>query len=347
MPKQTLALAAGYGKLPLSFEANRGQSDPQVKFLSRGQGYSLFLTDSEAVLALSKGDVGKAGAAKTDVVRMEFAGANRGLRVDGKEQLPGKVNYFLGNDPVKWHSDVPTYAKVNYDDIYPGINLAYYGNQRQLEYDFLISPGADPKAIRLRFAGAEKVSIDKAGDLTVAAGNGEITFHKPVIYQVAEGRREPIEGNFALRAGKTVGFTLGNYDHSRELTIDPVLAYSTYFGGNFEDTITGFAVDAQGSAYIAGTVSSTNFPLTPSAYQKTDGFNSNYVAKLNPAGSALVYSTYLGTQPSDVEYPASIAIAVDSSGNAYLAGTTYALDFPVTVGAYHAVFDGNAASVCE
>ncbi len=338
-PKRPLALAASYGKRPLSFEANRGQSDPQVKFLSRGHGYSLFLTDSAAVLALSKPEPGKAGGANTDVVRMEFAGANHGLRVDGREQLPGNANYFLGNDPAQWHSNIPTYAKVNYAGVYPGIDLAYYGNQRQLEFDFLVSPGADPKAIRLHFAGAEKVSIDKAGDLTVSARNGEITFHKPVIYQTADGRREPIEGTFALRAGNTVGFTLGNYDHSRELTIDPVLAYSTYFGGNADDTVTGLAVDSEGSAYITGEVVSTNFPVTPSAYQKANGFASNYVVKLNPAGSALAYSTYLGGGTQAV-FPLPAAIAVDNSGNAYVGGLTSAPTFPVTAGAYHKAFDG-------
>src|SRR5271170_6681921 len=174
------ALAENYGKLPLSFEANQGQTDPQVRFLSRGHGYSLFLTDSAAVLALTKGDSQEdkvarkhsAGdrsqapdkAKKTDVVRMQLAGASPGLKDTGADQLPGTANYFIGNDPNKWHNNVPTYAKVEYAGVYPGVDLVYYGNQSQLEYDFVVAPEADPGSIHFRFSGTRKLKLDGNGD---------------------------------------------------------------------------------------------------------------------------------------------------------------------------------------
>jgi hypothetical protein len=238
-------LASSYSRLPLSFEANQGQTDPQVRFLSRGQGYSLFLTDSAAVLALSRPNprpnngsnaiAAKANAAKpaqSDVVRMELAGANPAAHVAGAEQLPGIANYFLGKDPSSWHTNVPTYAKVNYSSVYPGVDLVYYGNQRQLEYDFLVAPNANPKQVRLHFAGAKRLSVKPDGDLTVTARHGEVAFHKPAVYQTVNGQRHAVEGRFTLLAGNKVGFLLGNYDHCRELVIDPVLVYSTYLGGS-------------------------------------------------------------------------------------------------------------------
>jgi hypothetical protein len=233
-------LAADYGKLPLSFEANQGQTDSQVKFLSRGNGYSLFLTDKAAVLALTKADpalankpgpVGKAAAkpaapAKTDVVRMELAGASLATKVEGTEPLPGTANYFIGNDPSKWHTNVPTFAKVKYAGVYPGVDLVYYGNQRQLEYDFIVQPKANPKGIKLHFAGAANLTLTPQGDLMVIAKNGKIAFHKPVIYQTKDGQRHPVEGAFTLLAKNEVGFQIGTYDQSQELIIDPTLAIS-------------------------------------------------------------------------------------------------------------------------
>ena len=335
-----------YGKLPLSFEANQGQSDPQVKFLSRGSGYSLFLTDSAAVLALTKDNpsskrldstsaaakTSKSKIAKTDVVRMELAGASSGLRVSGAEQLPGKANYFIGNDPAKWHSNVPTYAKVKYAAVYPGVDLVYYGNQRQLEYDFVVAPGADPKPVRLHFAGASKLKLNASGDLTIIAKNGEIAFHKPVIYQMKDGQtkdgqRQPIEGGFTLLAGNKVGFKVGAYDHTRELVIDPVLAYSTYLGGTRYEQALAIAVDEQGNAYVTGYTLSTDFPVTESALQRVSP-GGGFVTKLNPAGSALIYSTYFGGSVQ--------AIQVDKAGNAYLVGSAGS-DFPVTNGAFQTV----------
>ncbi|MGD0445549.1 MAG: SBBP repeat-containing protein [Edaphobacter sp.] len=345
------AVAENYGKLPLSFEVNKGQSDPEVKFQSQGSGYSLYLTDSSAVLALTRrehanttperavGNSLKAGSVrqtrKTDVIRMELAGASRNLHVTGVDQLPGKANYFIGNDPAKWHSDVPTYSKVQYAGVYPGIDLVYYGNKRQLEYDFVVAPGANPKPIRLQFAGAKKLKLTADGGLTVAAPNGEIAFHKPFIYQVKKGQRQPIQGRFFLLAKNVVSFTLGEYDHTKPLVIDPVLVYSTYFFAGV--ALAGpIAVDSSGNAYVTGSAGG-GLSVTTGAFQKSnEGIANVFVTKINPTGTALVYSTYLGGTVQDT----GTGIAVDSSGNAYVTGATSSQNFPVTTGAYQIANDG-------
>jgi len=354
-------VAQNYGRIPLSFEANQGQADKTAKFLSMGSGYSLFLTDSSAVLVLTKPEVSRAKphqamgnglkpapanpARKTDVVRMDLAGANRAMQVTGSDPLPGTANYFIGNDPAKWHSGVPTYAKIKYAGVYPGIDLIYYGNQRQLEYDFVVAPGANPKPIRLQFAGAKRLKLAADGDLTVSATNGQIVFHTPVVYQVNDGERQPIDGQFAMLSANTVGFTLGRYDHSKPLVIDPVLSYSTYLGGSLADGADGIAADSSGNAYVVGATFSTNFPVTTGAFQSTNKEPSNlqcvFVTKLNPTGSALVYSTYLGgsgntgneAQFGDV----GEGIAVDGAGDAYVTGLTQSTSFPITTGAYQTV----------
>ena len=354
-PAQNAQLVENYGKLPLSFEANTGQADNSVKFLSRGSGYALYLTGAEAVLALRKSDCagvaagaaqaasaarrpgfrrGDAGCKQTaDVVRMRLAGASGEAPAPaGEERLPGKVNYFTGNDPAKWHTGVPNYAKVRYRGVYPGVDLVYYGNQRQLEYDFVVAAGADPKPIRLQFAGAKGLRLGADGDLVVTAPGGALAFHKPAVYQLVDGQRKPVEGRFAMLAKNTVGFRLGNYDRAKPLVIDPVLVYSTYLGGNVSDSAMAIAVDAAGNAYVTGNTGSPDFPVTPGAFQTTlnAGLAGDaFITKLNPSGSALVYSTYLG----GIGYNSANAIAVDTAGNAYAAGYTGSADFPVTPGA--------------
>jgi len=368
-PAQKAQLVENYGKLPLSFEANTGQADNSVKFLSRGSGYGLYLTGAEAVLALHKSDCagvaaagvaqaassarrpglrrGDAGCRQTaDVVRMRLAGASGGAPAPaGEEQLPGKVNYFTGNDPAKWHTGVPTYAKVRYRGVYPGVDLVYYGNQRQLEYDFVVAAGADPKPIRLQFAGAKGLRLGVDGDLVVTAAGGVLAFHKPVVYQLVDGQRKAVEGCFAMLSRRTVGFRLGSYDHAKPLVIDPVLVYSTYLGGSFTDGANAIAVDTAGNAYVAGQTESTDLPVTPGAFQTTlnAGLAGDaFITKLNLSGTALVYSTYLG----GIGYNSANAIAVDTAGNAYVAGYTGASDFPVTPGAFqttnHAAASGGS-----
>lgn len=347
--------AASYGKLPLSFEANQGQSDARVKFLSRGNGYSIFLTDSAAVLSLSKSNSAQARprkqgipepapAFKTDVVRMELAGASPGLHVTGTGQLPGTANYFIGSDPAGWHSAIPTFGKVRYSEVYPGVDLVYYGTRRQLEYDFVAAPNADVKPIRLHFAGAKTLRLDAGGNLRVIAPDGEVAFHKPLVFQEIQGQRRKVEGRFTLLGKNTIGFTLGAYDTTRALVIDPVLVYSTFLGGTLEDEANAIAVDGSGDAYVAGLTVSSDFPVTTGAFQTTNNKTSNtytaFVTKLNPEGTALLYSTYLGGSTQDI----ANAIAVDGSGNAYVAGDTSSTDFPVTTGAYQTTNNTSGAS---
>ena len=347
------ALTREFGKLPLSFEVNQGQSDPQVRFLSHGSGYSLFLTDREAVLALRKPANNEhalnshsipakratlsSESTKTDVVRMQLIGASPDLHVSGIEQLPGKTNYFVGNNPAQWHSNVATFSKVKYAGVYPDVDLIYYGNQQQLEFDFVVAPLADTGQIRLRFEGAEKLTLEANGDLDVIARNGRITFHKPVFYQINDGARLPVSGQFALLTKNTIGFTLGRYDSALPLVIDPVLAYSTYLGGTqnnyYGDQAAAIAVDSSGNAYIAGLASSNNFPTTPTSYQpqKKSTTYGAFITELDSTGSKLIYSTFIGGTTGSGDQ--ANAIALDKDGNVYITGSTQSPDFPVTPGA--------------
>jgi hypothetical protein len=311
-----------YGKLPLSFEENRGQVDAKVKFLSRGRGYNLFLSPTEAVFALHA----QATTVQTRrVLRMKLVGTNPSPEVTGLEELPGKSNYFIGSDPARWRTNVATYARVKYRDVYPGIDLVYYGNQRQLEYDWIISPGAEPGAIRFAIEGAKRIKVDSSGDLVLAIAGGEVRLHKPVVYQETEGVRHEIAGGFVSPSNHEVAFSIADYDRTRPLVIDPILIYSTYLGGSGDDFTNGIAVDSSGSVYVTGSTSSTNFP-TANPLQPASGGGSYdaFVTKFNPSGSALVYSTYLGGSGDD----SGNGIALDSSGNAYVTGSTSSTNFP-------------------
>jgi Beta-propeller repeat len=345
-----------YGKLPLSFEANQGQADTRVKFLSRGSGYTLFLTSDEAIFSL-RGDKAKDEAsgvsrqlrpspavlATNAVLQMKLVKANRAAKVTGTDELPGTSNYFIGNDPAKWRGNVPTYSKVKYEEIYSGIDLVYYGNQRQLEYDFVVAPGADPSRIRLKFRRAGKFRIDDKGDLVLGADGDEVRLQKPQVYQYANGTRKAVEGHYWMAGANTISFRVAAYDRSKPLVIDPVLVYSTYLGGSGEDAGYGIAVDTSGNAYVTGYTLSTDFPIIPGAFQTTCGGGCNYtndtrdvfVSKLNASGSALIYSTYLGGSGADVGF----GIAVDSSGDAYVIGRTNSTDFP-TMNPFQAAYAG-------
>ena len=209
-----------YGKLPLSFEVNQGQSDERVKFLARGQGYSLFLTPAEAVLSL------RAPAHQRSLPRSCACGSSARTRhpeLTGLDPLPGTSNYFIGNDPERWQRDVPHYARVKYAGVYPGIDLVYYGNQRQLEYDLVVAPGADPARIALAFDGVRTLSLDPHGNLVLETSQGDLVQHKPVIYQDIGGTRQQVDGRYVLRATHRVGFQVARYDTTRPLVIDPVL----------------------------------------------------------------------------------------------------------------------------
>jgi hypothetical protein len=290
---------------------------------------------------IAHGQPAPRGLATVTAIRMIFAGANTTPRVTGLQELPGKANYFIGNDPTTWRTNVPTYAKVRYDDIYPGIDLIYYGNQRQLEYDFVVRPGADPTRIVLGFQGAARLEVDAQGDLVLHTAAGPIRQRKPVIYQEVDGVRTEIQGGYVLTDRHQVSFRVAAYVASQPLIIDPVLFYSTYLGSGGLDGGSGIAVDTAGNAYVTGETFSMNFltpfPTTPGSFQTTSGVGSDaFVTKLNPTGSALVYSTYLAGSGFDT----GSGIAVDALGNAYVTGATRSGDFPTTLGAFQPTFGG-------
>jgi len=340
-PAMQAKVAESYGKLPLSFEANHGQTDGRVKFLSRAGGYTLFLTGNEAVLAF--GGTAKKPAPKgasdiresarrgkprlygstAAVLRMKLRNANLSAKITGTDELAGTNNYFIGNDPAKWHTSVPTYAKVKYEGIYSGIDLVYYGNQGQLEYDFTVAPGADPRRIAFDVNGAKRIRQDAQGDLVLQMSAGEIRWHKPVAYQEKNGTRQEIAAHYAI-TDTGVAFEVAKYDASRPLYIDPLI-YSTYLGGRGEQDGFGIAVDAAGNAYVTGNTFFKTFPTkNPLQPAYGGGYSDAFVAKINAAGSALVYSTYLGGTGDDRGF----GIAVDTTGSAYVTGITTSGNFP-------------------
>lgn len=376
-------LRKAYAQIPLSFEANLGQLDPSVKFLARGNGYSLFLTAQDAVLTLQKptahlpspidrgrwADASKSPTPNSEsrnpaILRMKVAGANPGARVSGLEELPGRTHYFRGRDPQKWHTNIANYVRVRYQAIYSGVDLVYYGHDRQLKYDFVVQPGADPRVIRLVLdgpTGAEGLAplrVERNGDLLLVLNDGEVRFHRPVVYQLTSGggtssparqeseaqNRRFLEGRYVLISRNEVRFEVPSYNRSQPLVIDPVLSYSTYLGGSAQDIALGIAVDSTGEAYIVGGTSSADFPaanaLQPALNQNLPYSGNVFITKLGADGSSFLFSTFLGGSNED----AGRAITLDSSGNIYIAGNTGSTDFPVTQGALQTNFKtGNNA----
>jgi hypothetical protein len=350
-----------YGKLPLAFEQNSGQTDARVNFLARTGNGTVFLTPTAAVFAMQP--VEQAGsllpekqaaslfyktAGGTPASRqpgvalyMNLVGANPSARAAGVDPLPGKVNYFIGNDPAKWHTNVPTFSRVEYADVYPGIDLAFYGGAGGLEYDITVSPGVDPHAITLNFTGADGVEVNGQGDLVVHTAVGDVVQSKPYAYQEVNGRRQEVVSGF-VQTGSDVHFHIGAYDPGRPIIIDPVIIdYSTLLGGDagpYGDAVSGIAADNGGNAYLTGWTSSASFPTTPGAFDTTYNGSSYdaFAAKLNPSGSGLVYSTFLGGSGWDF----GSAVAVDRRGDAILAGFTGSGDFPTTPGAFDRTANG-------
>jgi hypothetical protein len=417
----------GLGRTSLGFEPNVGETDQRVDYLARTGSATVFLTPTAAVFAMQKPPPGPPSPDPNAVagmpsptlaapssnggvaVYLQIVGANPAARPLGQEKVPGSVNYFIGNNPANWHTNIPTFGRVEYPNVLAGIDLAYYGGPGGLEYDFVLSPGADAHAIALKFAGADGVEITTQGYLVVHTAAGDLVQHAPVLYQNVGGQRQPVSGQFSLDSG-LVRFDVGVYDHSRPLVIDPlVLGYSTYLsgpvfqaqgervapgpdgsvyvagyagpdfpatpgtfqpvsgggydafvaklaprgggqadlvwstflGGGSAEEVLGFAVDAQGNAYVAGPTESTDFPTTPGAFQPNYGGGAfdAYAAKISADGGSLLYSTYLGGSGDD----RAEAVAVDAAGSAYVTGRTKSSDFPTTPGAfdqgYHAAQD--------
>ena len=318
------------GALPLRFEENAGQFDPAIRFAARGAGYAVALTTAGAAIGLG------APGAQTVVTMTPVDAAGRAMTsrgVDGIAPLPGVVNHIVGNDPAAWRTGVAQVARVRQRGVYPGIDLEFYGNQDRLEYDFVVAPGADPSAIRLRFAGATRLDIDAAGDLLVHVGDGApLRQQAPISYQTIDGRRRPVASRYTRLGAADVGFVLGGYDRRHPLTIDPVLIYSTFFGGGSQERAYDIALDPTGNIYITGsTAGAGTLPVTPGAFQSTrPGLSDAFVAKLNPAGTALIYCTFLGGTDDENTYSFRPGrIAADAAGNAYVAGDTSSADFPV------------------
>jgi hypothetical protein len=348
--------AANFASIPLSFEPNQGQMDPRAQFVAHGPGYSLYLTPGEAYVSLEQQPAGG-----RDVLRMKLKEARVNANVAGLEKQGGVVNYLVGNDPKKWHSGIPTYGKVSYAGIYPGIDLVFYGNQSQLEYDFVIAPHADAAQIAWEIDGA-KLAVDGDGNLELNAANGPASFKKPVIYQTDGDTKLPVQGHYVV-AGNKVSFALGAYDHSKPLVIDPILSYLTYLGGKYNsgsggqpsgtflgypeygsgwnDTVSNsIAVDSEGSVYVTGYTDAYDFPVKDAfesspAYMLDDSrLYVGFVTKLNATGTGLVYSTYLAGTGTNGGWTEPYAVAVDAEGSAYITGSTWDDSFPTTPGAF-------------
>jgi uncharacterized repeat protein (TIGR02543 family) len=338
-PRSTLSPQANYGDLPLAFEPNTGQFDPQVRFLTHSRNMAVFFTDDEAVMVLhSVKRIDRRGRSastrpskpETQVVRMKLVGASKPSQAQGLDKLPGYNNYFIGNDPAKWRTNIPNYGRIEYKGLYPGVDLVAYGTDHQLEYDLVVAPGADPRQIELAWEGADHVDLNAAGDLVLSTRLGDLVEKRPRVYQRILGREVEIDAKYAVTDAGRVQFALARYDTTQPLVIDPAvtISYATYLGSTEEgDAI---AVDSTGAAYITGITYDSKFP-TKSFYQKTNNDANcsgatTFVTKFVPAGTSLAYSTYLGGNCEDDPN----GIAVDSSGAAYIAGTAGSLNFPLS-----------------
>jgi uncharacterized protein (TIGR03437 family) len=308
------------------FEENRGQADPSFQFVSRAQGLTVFLSGGKVTLDL------RDKPREPEVLRVSLAGAVE-APVEPLERLSGVTNYLIGNNPSRWVTGVSTYARIRYRNVYPGIDVDYYGHGRQLEHDFIVHPGADPARIRLAFSGAEEVALTPDGDVRVRVRSQELLWRKPVLYQTRNGQHRRIEGRYR-QDGSAIRFEVGAYDPSQPLVIDPVVAYSTYVGRNSGEGASRIAVDQAGNAYITGVTNDGSFPITPGAVSGDAGSPNLLVTKLNPAGDAVIYSTHIG----GASYDGSLGIAVDTNGNVYLAGGTRSENYPTTATALKSAY---------
>jgi len=330
--------AVDFGKVALGFEPNVGQAGAGTDYIARGPGYGLQIGGGGATLTLDPSTPTNPAATPTTLT-IGLEGAAADPVVTGQDPLPGTVNYLIGSDPSAWRTGVATYAKVVAHDVLPGIDQAYYGTQSKLEYDYIVNPGANPSALKVRFGGSEAVSVGADGTLKVRTAGGDVVQQPPVAYQVAaDGSRVPVTAAYTAEADGTVGFAVGAHDPSLALTIDPVLIYSTYIGGTADDGVFADTLGPDGSLFVTGVTSSTNFPTTsPIQPNSGGGAQDAFVARLNPAGTAYIFTTYLGGNGQD----GANAIALDPAGNAVIVGNTASTDFPV-VGAIQSTNGGGS-----
>lgn len=333
-PTKQRALNA-YNKLPLAFTPNAGQIDTRVRYYGQGAGFSVFLTGREAAITLQRS--GRRGGRKGTALALRFLGANRSVLIRGERLARGRVNYLVGIDPAKWRTGLRTYERVVYHDLWPGVDMIFTGRQGKLKYEFLVRPSGRVGDIKLAYRGADRLALDRAGNLRIRTSLGILTDTRPASYQLVAGRRVPVASSFAL-GGSDYGFALSRaYDRRYPLVIDPGLVYSTYLGGSMTDGGRAVAVDSNGDAYVTGTSDSPDFPTTIGAFDTTtNGSNDVFMTKLDAPGSGLVYSTYLGGSG----YDQGVGIAVDPGGAAYVTGTTTSSDFPTTGGAFDTTANG-------
>jgi hypothetical protein len=335
-PIRSAHVASRYGSTPLSFEPNQGQADQSVNFLSHGKNYTILLQPTVATLELNRDSMsplqaeqariqGKAVPATHEMVRMTLAGASPRAKMSAERALPGYVNYMIGSDRAKWKTGVPTYAATRVAQVYPGIDLVYYGTEKQLEYDFVVKPQVDPSQIHLALDGAKPV-LEGNGDLRLQVAatrqNTDMVFRKPVLYQEVEGVRKPVEGSYSIAASGEVGFKVGSYDAGKELVIDPIISYASYFGGSGEDEINGSALNSSDELYAAGQTFSPSLPSGTGEFQSAgnagNGGHDAFVTKFSADGSTILWSTFLEGSGDDF----ATGIAVNSSDQAYVVGYT-------------------------
>lgn len=324
-PRQT-KIDEMFHNLPLGFEANMGQLDSDIKFISRARSFDLFLTSEGATITL-KAEGRQTSCRRSSTLRMKVLRPCSQMQMAGEGETAAKANYFIGSLPEKWRANIPIYSRVKCQSVYPGIDMVYYGDQGQLEYDFILAPGADPETIRFGFEGAKAMTVDADGDLVLQTSAGEIRQNRPTVYQWSNGARKEIAGRYMLNSKHEIGFQIAAHDANKPLVIDPVLSYSTYIGGSNFDEPHAIGVDSFGNVYVTGDTQSDDFPLANSI-QLAGGGVDVFITKLNPATNTLIYSTYLGGDGWDE----GSGIAVDASGNAYATGTTRSVNFPTTPG---------------
>jgi len=338
--------AASYGSLPIAFEPNVGQTDPSVGFLARGSGYAVFLRPTDATISLVRHRLparhGEKMRFDAAAFRMKLIGADDAVRGVGQDPLPGKVNHLIGNDRSKWHTGIETFRSARFPGVYPNVDVLYYGTNRSLQYDFIVRPGGEPGSVRLSFEGAEAVAKLDTGDLSVTAGEAEIRFAKPVAYQEAGAARTPVTAAWTVTEDEhklpVASFTVGDYDRSKPLVIDPLLWYSTYLGGAMNEDCLDIDVHPVGDAFVTGATASPNFPVTPGVLQPffAGGNMDAFVTKFDVPGLWTMYSTYLGSQTDEVGF----SIRVDLNGHAHVCGFTDNAGFPVTPGCFDPLFNG-------
>jgi hypothetical protein len=336
-PAEEQPALAAYGNLPVTFVPNAGQTDPRVRYYAQGPGYGFFFARDHAVLSFRGSESGA-------VLRLRFLGANSGAEVTAGRKGTAKVNYLIGRDPAKWQTGLPVYGEVVYRELWPGVDAVFRGEGGKLKYEFHVMPGARVGQIALAYGGAQRLSLNKAGDLLIRTKLGTLKDAAPVSYQVLDGKRSQVASRYVVKGGNRYGFALGAaYDPRRPLVIDPALVYSTFLGGTGGEAGQGIAVDRSGNTYVSGNTTSLDFPTTPGAFDTTyNGSTDVFVSKLTADGSALVYSTYLGGTNFDFGSDRGGGIEVDSRGYAYVTGRTNSANFPTTPGAFDNTLGGSS-----